>query len=80
MSSSHIQAVVLSKEFYSKKGSEKFIKKNNFHPIKKMHETINLYRYRIREPDYDKYFYRIKAIKQGVKFIIGYPYEYYYED
>ena len=36
------------------------IKEHKCRPIKKVHSTINVYRYRLKEPN-DKYDYRIKG-------------------
>ena len=72
----HIQAIVISKDQYTLRDANAWIKRNNFHPIKKVHETMHTYRYRLRQPDESRYEYRMKAIKPGVKAVIGIPVEY----
>ena len=42
-------------------------------PSKRVHESTRFLRYRIKEPGYDKYEYRIKRISDGIKMIFGYP-------
>ena len=74
---SHIQAVLLSKDYFSLREANKWIKEHKYRPIKKVHSTINFYRYRLKEPN-DKYDYRIKILSRGIKAVIGfYPSDYY---
>ena len=81
MPSSNLQAIVISKDHYSKRAAENWIKLHKFTPIKKMHETINTYRFRLRPVKEDKYNYRMKQLTTGIKAVIQYPknnLEYYY--
>jgi len=71
--SSHIQAILLSNEYFTEKTADSWIKRHKYKPIKKVHISPTAYRYRLREPDEKKYEYRTKRIKPYVKFIIGYP-------
>ena len=78
---SNIQAIVVSKDQYSKRGADDWIKLNGFRPIKKMHETIRTYRYRLKTPNEDKYDYRMKTLTKGIKAVIYFPknnLDYYY--
>ena len=59
-----IQAVLFSKDTYDTYRARRWLMKHKLYPIKHVHETINLYRYRIREPDYDRYEYRTKNISR----------------
>ena len=69
---SNIQAIVISKDYYSKRASDNWIKLHGFRPIKKMHETIHTYRYRLKTPN-DKYDYRMKTLTKGIKAVIYFP-------
>ena len=68
-----IQALVLNKNQFSKRTANSWIKFHKFKPIKKMHETIHTYRFRLRFPNEDKYEYRMKSITPGVKAVIEIP-------
>ena len=67
MPSSNLQAIVISKDHYSKRSADDWIKLHGFRPIKKMHETIHTYRYRLKTPNEDKYDYRMKTLTKGIK-------------
>ena len=69
---SNLQAIVISKDHYSKRAANNWIKLHGFRPIKKMHETINTYRFRLKTPS-DKYDYRMKQLTSGIKAVIQYP-------
>ena len=68
---SHVQTLILSKDHFTLRSANNWIKDHKFRPIKPPHETINTFRFRIRHPS-DKYDYRIKKITEGVKAVIGY--------
>jgi hypothetical protein len=68
-----LQAIVISKDTYTKARANKWIKSHGFKPIKKMHETLKTYRYRLIEPDYYNYEYRTKKLTEGIKAIIQIP-------
>ena len=65
------QSVIFRKDLYNTTRCRRWLLKHKLKPIKKAHETSSYYRYRIKEPDYDKYEYRIKRISDGIKMIIG---------
>ena len=67
------QAIIISKEYYSLKSANEWIKSHNFKPIKKVHTTINYYRYRLKEPNENLYNYRMKHITTGIQAVIEYP-------
>ena len=52
---STLQAIIISKEYYSLKSANDWIKLHNFKPIKKMHETINYYRFRLKPVNENKF-------------------------
>lgn len=52
--SSKIQAVLFDNKFYNTTDARKWLKKNNYKPIKKVHKTKNYLRYRIRKPKKNK--------------------------
>ena len=63
---SNIQALVLSKEhFTSKAKAEKWV--NDHHIVK------TNYRFRLKEPNENKYNYRMKHLTTGVQAVIEYP-------
>lgn len=69
---SQIQAVLFRKSIWDTKMARKWLKKNKMKPIKKVHKTKNLLRYRLRSPEQFKRF-RIKKIpKFSIKFVIGF--------
>ena len=68
-----IQAVLFSKDMYDTNRARRWLMKHKLYPIKRVHETTHLYRYRIREPDYDRFEYRTKILTPGIKTIVGIP-------
>ncbi len=69
---SEIQAVLFEKKVWDSKMARKWLKKNKMKPIKKVHKTKNLLRYRLRSPRKYKRF-RMKSIpKFSLKFVIGF--------
>ena len=68
-----LQAVLFSKDLYDSSRARRWLRKNKIIPCKRVHETTRFLRYRIQEPDYDKYEYRIKRISDGVKMVFAYP-------
>lgn len=69
---SKVQAVLFKKRYWKLSSSMKWLKEHNFKPIKKMHETPEYYRYRLREPTKFKRLRTITNPKyKSVKFIIG---------
>ena len=68
---SHVQALILSKEYFNKQQAERWVSRHKFKPIKKVHISPLTYRFRLKEPD-ESYDYRTKLLTTGVKAIIGY--------
>ena len=64
-----IQSVIFDKNMWSSKSSSVWLMQHNLHPIKRMHETNNYYRYRLMEPDNTKK-YTTYNIGNGIKLII----------
>ena len=64
------QAIFFKKSLYSKRSSANWLKYRGFKPIKKVHETVNYYRYRLKEPDEEIYNYRLIPINAGIKMVI----------
>lgn len=65
-----VQSVLVKKDQIHKKyltlsDAQKIIKSHNFKPIKKIHETENYFRARVREPDYERFEYRIKKLEHA---------------
>ena len=67
-----LQAVLFSKDIYDTNRARRWLRRHKIEPIKRVHETTRFLRYRINEPDYEKYDYRIKYITDGIKYILGY--------
>lgn len=68
-----IQAVLFNIDKYKPLDARKWLKYNNYQPIKPVHKTKNYLRYRITEPNYKKFNYRFQEIKKDhIYFIIGY--------
>ena len=69
----HVQALILSKEYFNKRQAESWIRRHKqFKPLK-MHETLKTYRFRLRQPD-ERFEYRTKPFSMGVKAVIRIPY------
>lgn len=69
---SYVQAVLFDKNKFTTEKCRRWLKSNNFEPLKRVDVTDNYYRYRIIEPD-DNHKYRVKKIDDKIKFIIGFP-------
>ena len=67
---SNIQSIIISKDHYSRRSADNWIKIHCFKPIK-MHEYINTYRFRLKNPK-DKYDYRMKQLTTGIKAVVAY--------
>ena len=71
---SAIQSLVLSKEHFTKAKAEKWVKDHpNFKPIKPVHVVKNNYRFRLKEPNENKYNYKMKHLTTGIMSVIEYP-------
>lgn len=64
-----IQAIIFDKIHWNPIDASLWLTSHNFKPIKRVHETKNYYRYRIREPNYKEYV--TKSISPGIKLILG---------
>lgn len=61
-----VQSVLVKKDRgITLSDAQKIIKSHNFKPIKKIHETENYFRARVREPDYERFEYRIKKLEHA---------------
>ena len=69
----HVQAIIFKRDLYDTDTARRWLRRHNYYPIKRVHVTINYLRYRLKEPDENKYDYRLKTITNGIKFVIGYP-------
>lgn len=67
----YVQAVIFKKDKWTTPKARRWLKKNNYTPIKKVHITDDFYRYRINEPDkYTKF--TTKKLKDGIELILGF--------
>lgn len=64
-----VQAILFPKKKFTIKKAEKWLKDSNYIPIKKVHETLNFYRYRLLEPN-KKFKYITKKLSNGVDLVI----------
>ena len=69
----NIQAVIFRKDAYSKRKADAWLKRHNYVRIKPFHETLNYYRARLKEPNENKYEYRLIKFGEGTKAVIEYP-------
>ena len=69
-----LQASLFDINDWSTDEARKFLKIHNITPIKKEHKTKTFLRYRILQPNYNKYIYRIKTIQKKplLKIILQY--------
>ena len=69
-----LQACLFDINDWSTDEARKFLKIHDITPIKKVYKTKTFLRYRILQPNYNKYIYRIKTIhkKPLIKFILLY--------
>lgn len=66
-----LQAVLFDRFKWSTPDAKKWLKEHSFLPIKKVHITDKFKRFRIVEPDYKTYKYRISHGDKGISFIVG---------
>ena len=69
----NIQAVLFNKDYWTTTQARAYLKENGKQPIKRVHTTDNYHRYRLIEPDYDKYHYLFKRGKNYIDYIIEIP-------
>lgn len=66
------QAIILHKDWFTLREAENWIHRHRYHPIKKVHSTLNFWRFRLKEPNENIYDYRIIKLRDGVKAVIGF--------
>ena len=66
---SKIQTILFSKDKYDATKARKWLKDNNYKPIKRVHKTENFLRYRIRNPT-KGYIYRTISLSKDIKAVI----------
>ncbi len=65
-----IQAVLFDKNYWNTNDARAQLKASGHQPIKKVHITDKYYRYRLIEPNYNKYHYIIKRGNNHIDYII----------
>lgn len=65
-----IHTIVFLKKYWTPKTAMKWLKEHNFKPIKKVHETPNTYRYRLKDPKLFRKFIT-KKTDLGINIVIG---------
>ena len=70
----NVQAVLFGINDWTCDEARKWLYIHNYIPIKTVHKTSSFLRYRLIEPNYSKYKYRIKTIQKSplIKFILQY--------
>ena len=66
-----IQAVLFDKNKWTRNQAKEWLKKHNYHSISNR-TTQTFYRFRIIEPNYTKYIYRIQHNPHNISFIMQY--------
>lgn len=72
----HIQSIIFDKKDWNYKNAEIWVEEHGYIPVfkgKEYDETKHKYRFRQINPNYKKYFYRIKHLPENIDFILGYP-------
>lgn len=69
---SNLQAIIFKKNDYTKRQAEMYLRRHKYKPIKAVHETLNYYRYRLKQPDENNYNYRLMKFAPGIKAVIEY--------
>ena len=67
-----IQAVLFDKKKWTRNKAKEWLKTHNYNSISNR-TTETYHRFRIIEPNYTKYIYRIQHNNKGPDFIIQYP-------
>lgn len=65
-----IQAILFDKIYWITKTARKYLKETRHIPIKRVHITDKYLRYRLIEPNYDKYNYIIRRGNNHIDYII----------
>ena len=67
-----LQSILFDRDSWDVNSAINWIHDNGFVIMKKPHITDNFIRFRQHEPNYNKYKYITKKLKDGIEFIIGY--------
>lgn len=65
-----IQAVLFDKNYWNSRNARYHLKASGHQPIKRVHITDKYLRYRLIEPNYDKYNYIIRRGNNHIDYII----------
>ena len=65
-----IHTVVFLKKYWTPKTAKEWLKAHDLKPIKKVHKTLNTYRYRLRDPKLFRRFIT-KKTNLGINIVIG---------
>ena len=70
----NVQAVLFSINDWNTKDCRNWLYNHDYIPLKRVHKTNTFFRYRIIQPNYNKYVYRIKTIQKYplIKIILQY--------
>lgn len=71
----NIQAVLFKivSKWSNNKDRLDYLKKNDLKAIKRVHKTETYYRYRIQEPNYNKFNYYFKKGNDDIDYIVAIP-------
>ena len=65
-----IQAVLFDRKYWNTSQARAHLKASGHQPIKRVHTTDKYHRYRLIEPNYNKYHYIIKRGNNHIDYII----------
>lgn len=68
----HVQALIFRKDHFTAKAARAWLKKHHYRAMKRVHETPNYFRYRIKEP-IDRGRYRLIEFTPGIKAVMFFP-------
>ena len=60
----NVQAVLFLINDWNTNDCRKWLTNHDYIPLKRVHKTNTFFRYRILQPNYNKYVYRIKTIQK----------------
>ena len=66
---SELQAILFQRDTYNQRQASAFLKRNNLYKIKPFHITKNFIRARLKQPDYNKFYYKTGQLTPHIKCI-----------
>ena len=66
----NLQAIIFKKDKYTKRKADSWLRRHNYVRIKPFHDTLNYLRARLKEPNEEKYEYRLIKFGDDIKAVI----------